>query len=109
MVEREVDPSNPSMTVRSLTHLLDVGATTTAMSRRLHVRKLPEGPCVVNLLFRQRTSRLHRLRVYRPGRCSNIDPILQVMLASNHGVSPPSLLSLRSTFLWVSRAIFRYS
>jgi hypothetical protein len=69
MVERVVDPSNPSMTVRSLTQLLDAGATTTAKSRRQHVRKLPEGPYVVNLLFRQRTSMLHRLRVYRPGRC----------------------------------------
>jgi hypothetical protein len=43
------------------------------------------------------------------GRCSSIDPILQVMLASNYGVFASSLLSLRSTFLWVSRAIFRYS
>jgi hypothetical protein len=43
------------------------------------------------------------------GRCSSIDPILQVMLASNYGVFASSLLSLRSTFPWVSRAIFRYS
>jgi hypothetical protein len=55
MVEREVDPSNSSMTVRSLTHLLDVGATTTAKSRRQHVRKLPERAQVVNPLCRPRT------------------------------------------------------
>jgi hypothetical protein len=40
-----------SMTVQPLTHLLNVGATTTAKSRRQHVRKLPEGAHVVNLLF----------------------------------------------------------
>jgi hypothetical protein len=40
-----------SMTVQSLTHLLNVGATTTAKSRRQHVRNLPEGAHVVNLLF----------------------------------------------------------
>jgi hypothetical protein len=40
-----------SMTAQSLTHLLNVGATTTAKSRRQHVRKLPEGAHVVKLLF----------------------------------------------------------
>ena len=46
-----------------------------------------------------------RLQAYRPGQCSTIDPILQAMLASNHGISPASLLSLRPAFLWVSRDI----
>jgi hypothetical protein len=31
------------------------------------------------------------------------------MLASNHGVSPASLLSLQPAFRWVSRDILRYS
>jgi hypothetical protein len=36
------------MTVRSLSRLLDVGATTTAKSGRQHVRKLPERTRAVN-------------------------------------------------------------
>jgi len=38
----------------------------------------------------------------------NIDPILQVMLASNYGVSSASLLSQRPAPGWVSRDILRY-
>jgi hypothetical protein len=46
MTEKEVDLSMLSMTVQSLTHLLNVGATTTAKSRRQHVRKVTGGsPC----------------------------------------------------------------
>jgi hypothetical protein len=44
---------------------------------------------------------------YRPGQCSNIDPALQAMLASNYGVSLPSLLSLQPSFRWVSRDVLR--
>ena len=44
-----------------------------------------------------------------PAEFSNIDPILQAMLASNYGVSPTSLLSLRPAPRWVSRGILRYS
>jgi hypothetical protein len=41
--------------------------------------------------------------------CSNIDPILQAMLASEYRVSPASLLSLLPASRWVSRDILRYS
>jgi hypothetical protein len=57
----------------------------------------------------QRTVHRPWLQVYRPGRSSNIDPIPHPVLASNHGVYPASLLSLRPTFLRVSRDILRYS
>ena len=40
--------------------------------------------------------------------CSNVDPILQAMIASKHGVSSALLLSLRPAFLWVSRDSLRY-
>jgi len=48
-----------------------------------------------------------RDRSLPPRRFSNIDPILKAMLASNHGVSPASLLSPRPAPRWVSRDILR--
>ena len=70
---------------------------------------------MVNLLFLQRISMLHRLRVY-PLTSEPPWPMLKRQPHSSGHASveklsrfPPSLLSLRSTLLWVSRPIFRHS
>src|ERR1700722_7394156 len=47
-------------------------------------------------------SGLRTLQAYRGGQFSMIDPILQAMLASKHGVLPASLLSPRPALRWVS-------
>jgi hypothetical protein len=54
-------------------------------------------------------SGLGTLQVYRGGQSTKVDPNLQVMLASNYGVLPASLLSLRPIPHWVSCDLLRYS
>ena len=64
-------------------------AGTSAVNRWDIVRSVPPGP-----MLKQQV---------------NIDSILQAMLASNYGVSPASLLSLRPASRWVSCDILRDS
>jgi hypothetical protein len=117
MTEREVGLSN-ALNDRAVAHpSTECGSNNNGEEQKTACKKVTGGsPCRQTALLRVLSAPGFKGLSTGPGYGGtdladpqNIDPIPHPVLASNHGVYPASLLSLRPTFLRVSRDILRYS